>query len=389
MGPRLSRFLTYLLLLVPPLVVSFYLLASFPPPPPPLPLPTFPGLDSLSPDSRAREIYPIDWAGNGSGHWADLPLGRTRYWLVGPESGKKIVLIHGLSVPALVWAPLVPQLTAAGYRVLLYDLYGRGYSAAPAAAAYDANLYVTQLALLMQHAGWARARVAGLSMGGAVAAAFVNAFPALVERDVVLVACAGLVEASELSRTAKVMSSPIVQTLTTNPLHRHNANDPPSPVESNGGVDAPLADLVRLQSAHLHGFNRAVSRSLRAGPITGLAWAFDTRGSVGGEGGEGEEGGKGVWSGRRVLVVHVRVAFPLAFSAVLFPSPFVLHFAISIARSIVPHPHPPKTPYPMAPCLQSSTALSSSPSPSSETTRCLSVSIPELGPSTLTDTIAI
>ena len=106
----------------------------------------------------------------------------------------QIVLIHGLSVPALIWAPLVPQLTAAGHRVLLYDLYARGYSDAPLAAPHDAALYTTQLALLMQHIGWSRARLVGLSMGGGIAAAFAAAFPALVDRDVVLMGSAGLLE---------------------------------------------------------------------------------------------------------------------------------------------------------------------------------------------------
>ncbi|KAJ7458222.1 Alpha/Beta hydrolase protein [Mycena latifolia] len=206
MAPSAARFLTYLLLLVPPLVVSFYLLASFPAPPPPLPLATLPGLGSLPLDSRAREIYPADWAGEGA--YAEFPLGR---------AGKKIVLIHGLSVPALVWAPLLPQLVAAGHRVLLYDLYGRGYSDAPSTT-YDAQLYVTQLALLLQHVGWAHARMVGVSMGGGIAAAFVAMFPDLVEDEVVLIASAGLLESSDLSRTSTVMSSPVVQALTANPL---------------------------------------------------------------------------------------------------------------------------------------------------------------------------
>ncbi|KAJ6529517.1 Alpha/Beta hydrolase protein [Mycena vulgaris] len=287
MAPSAPRCLTYLLLLVPPLVISFYLLASFPTPPPRLPLPVFPGLASLPLESRARQIYPEDWAGEG--RYAEFPLGRTGYWLAGPESGKKIVLIHGLSVPALVWAPLVPQLVEAGHRVLLYDLYGRGYSDAPAAATYDASLYVTQLALLLQHVGWPRTRLMGVSMGGGIAAAFVATFPDLVENEVVLVASAGLVESSDLSRTAKVMSSPIVQALTANPLiYAYLRRLASKPDHIHTTEDALVHELVRLQSAHLPGFNRAVSSSLRAGPVTGLRWAFESR----------------AWEGRRVLVVH-------------------------------------------------------------------------------------
>lgn len=43
------------------------------------------------------------------------------------------------------------------------DLYGRGYSDAPDIT-YDASLYATQLALLMQHVKWPKAYVAGVSM---------------------------------------------------------------------------------------------------------------------------------------------------------------------------------------------------------------------------------
>ncbi|KAJ7732759.1 Alpha/Beta hydrolase protein [Mycena maculata] len=305
MGPNASRFLTYILLLVPPLVVSFYLLASFPTPPRRLPVPVLPGLASLPPESRAREIYPEDWVGEG--RYAEFPMGRTRYWLAGPDTGKKVVLIHGLSVPALVWAPLVPQLVAAGHRVLLYDLYGRGYSDAPAGVAYDPQLYVTQLALLLQHVRWPRARLVGVSMGSAVAAAFVATFPDLVEQEVVLLASAGLVESTDLPRTAKVMSTPIVQTLTANPLIyvrylyarlrpnlltltsqaylRRLASRPDTTHEAS---TAWMHELVRHQSAHLPGFNRAISSSLRTGPVTGMQWAFES----------------GAWAGRRVLVIH-------------------------------------------------------------------------------------
>lgn len=83
------------------------------------------------------------------------------------------------------------MLAAAGYRVLLYDLYGRGYSDAPKGVAYDPQLYVMQLALLLQHLQRKSVHVFGFSMGGAIAASFVAAFPELVERDVVLVASAG------------------------------------------------------------------------------------------------------------------------------------------------------------------------------------------------------
>ncbi len=43
-----------------------------------------------------------------------------------PKDGRRssdhlqIVLIHGLSVPSLIWKDIAPELSARGYRVLLY-----------------------------------------------------------------------------------------------------------------------------------------------------------------------------------------------------------------------------------------------------------------------------
>jgi pimeloyl-ACP methyl ester carboxylesterase len=106
---------------------------------------------------------------------------QTRYWLIGPEKGKKvrsfpptpssllqpppkqIVLIHGLSIPSIIYKDVAPTLAAHNYRLLLYDLYGRGYSDAPNTV-YDTSLYITQLALLMQHVQWEKAGIVGLSM---------------------------------------------------------------------------------------------------------------------------------------------------------------------------------------------------------------------------------
>jgi len=45
--------------------------------------------------------------------------------------GPAVALVHGFSVPYYVWDPTAPELARAGFRVLRYDLYGRGYSDRP------------------------------------------------------------------------------------------------------------------------------------------------------------------------------------------------------------------------------------------------------------------
>ncbi|KAJ7254588.1 Alpha/Beta hydrolase protein [Mycena rebaudengoi] len=273
-------------LVLPLLLGSYYLLAT---PRAPhkasgshaLPLPADPGLASLPTESRAREVYPEDWIDGGA--YLQLPAGRLRYWLVGPSDGKKIVLIHGLTIPSIAFSRLAPQLAAAGFRVLLYDLYGRGYSDAPRGASngipYDAALYATQLALLLQHLEWHKTRVLGYSMGGAIAAALVCAFPALVERDVVLLASAGVLELPPPpSHIASISAS--VKALIFKPAR---------PASIPGKQLTPMEEIVPLQSAALRGFSRAVRSSLREGPVTRMHWAFD---------------GPRSWAGRRVLIVH-------------------------------------------------------------------------------------
>jgi pimeloyl-ACP methyl ester carboxylesterase len=50
-----------------------------------------------------------------------------------------------------------------GFRVLLYDLFGRGYSDSPSVK-HNEHLYVAQLALLLRHVNWQSAALVGYSL---------------------------------------------------------------------------------------------------------------------------------------------------------------------------------------------------------------------------------
>ncbi|KAF8432929.1 alpha/beta-hydrolase [Boletus edulis BED1] len=264
------RQLVLSLLALPPLFLAVYILAGFPYPPNPTAI--HPSLASLPSSCASWSVYPEDYYQGGS--YVLFPHGRTRYWLIGPKQGPRVVLIHGLSIPAIVWKDVAPVLASRGYRVLLYDLYGRGYSDAPDVT-YDVSLHTTQLALLMQHIKWDDAYVVGLSMGGGIATAFAVQFPHLVNGKVALVASAGIIESVDISRTAKFMSSPFVQSVSSLPPFRHYMR-----LLVNGSNSSevqainPIQEIVRLQSAHLPYYNAAVASSLRDGPVRGLAHAF-------------------------------------------------------------------------------------------------------------------
>ncbi|KAJ6465393.1 Alpha/Beta hydrolase protein [Mycena sanguinolenta] len=275
MASNVSRYV-WGALLVPSLFAASYVLAPLPIVPKQLPAPADPGFASLPLNSRARVVYPEDFVEGGV--YVQLPMGRVRYWLTGPTGGKNIVLIHGISIPALAFARIAPSLAAAGYRVLLYDLYGRGYSDAPQDTAYDPQLYVFQLALLLQHLNWTRVRLVGYSMGGAIAAAFVASFPALVEPDVVLIASggAGTPNRAMLSKFRHwwFVERRVKRTLATR--------------MAQPDAETAFQEIVRLQAEHLRGYPRAVISSLHDGILTKLQWAFSSP----------------AWRGRRVLLIN-------------------------------------------------------------------------------------
>jgi len=104
------------------------------------------------------------------GEFADLGLGTVHYQIDGPEHGQRVALVNGFAAPMFTWDAVFEALAHAGFRVLRFDLYGRGLSDRPTDVDYDPDLYDTQLDELLGALGWTgRVHLAGLSMGGAIA----------------------------------------------------------------------------------------------------------------------------------------------------------------------------------------------------------------------------
>lgn len=103
-----------------------------------------------------------------------LSDGFTRYEWSGPEDGEVVVLVHGFSSPCFIWQRQADALALAGYRVLRYDLFGRGHSDRPDAS-YDAELYHRQLVELLDALKVEEPiNIVGLSMGGPITLRFVQ-----------------------------------------------------------------------------------------------------------------------------------------------------------------------------------------------------------------------
>ncbi|KAJ3017881.1 UNVERIFIED_CONTAM: hypothetical protein HDU68_011435 [Siphonaria sp. JEL0065] len=158
-------------------------------------------LGSLSDNPQAKEGLQKYYT-HSNEHSASLSLGKTYYRLLGPEDGKRILLVHGISGANMpisleaqvnlfrigTWstAPhVVDSLVEKGLRVLAFDIYGRGRSDSPGVQ-YNFETYTNQIQELMKHVGWDVATLVGYSMGGAIAIAFADNYPQGVERLVVI-----------------------------------------------------------------------------------------------------------------------------------------------------------------------------------------------------------
>lgn len=116
------------------------------------------------------------------GSYLRLTHGVTHYALEGPDDGPVVVLVHGGTIPMFTWSEIVPGLTDRGFRVLRYDMYGRGRSDRPAVE-YNRALYLEQLVELMDGLGFRdRVDIVGLSFGGATAVNVTAHYPARVRR---------------------------------------------------------------------------------------------------------------------------------------------------------------------------------------------------------------
>ncbi len=131
-----------------------------------------------------------------------LTQGRT-YCELDQETDKPLlVCIHGWSTASYVWKGLRPCLREKGYRVLTYDLYGRGRSARPDVE-HTTALFTDQLTELLEelNLNQEKLNIVGYSMGGAIAASFVGDRLDDVER-LLLIAPAGMALSFPVARFA-------------------------------------------------------------------------------------------------------------------------------------------------------------------------------------------
>ncbi|KAK3935521.1 Alpha/Beta hydrolase protein [Diplogelasinospora grovesii] len=119
--------------------------------------------------------YPADFF---PGHrQVKTAFGKIQVFEWGPAEGEKVLLVHGLSTPCIALSNMANEFVNNGYRVMVFDLFGRGYSDAPNDLRYDARLYIAQLLLVLSSStlpwtGSNAFHLVGFSLGGSIAVAF-------------------------------------------------------------------------------------------------------------------------------------------------------------------------------------------------------------------------
>ena len=109
----------------------------------------------------------------------------------GPDDGPVVVLVHGFSTPHFVFEQNASALEAAGFRVILFDHFGRGWSDRPKAV-YDPDFFDRELLDLLDSIGLeAPVHLVGYSMGGIISTTFCARHPERVA-SLLLIAPAGL-----------------------------------------------------------------------------------------------------------------------------------------------------------------------------------------------------
>ena len=142
------------------------------------------------------------------GQFLEASAGRLHYRIDGPADGPVILMVHGYSTPNFIFEQNVEALTAAGFRVVRFDHFGRGWSDRPKGP-YTVDFYDREVLDVLDGLGLTQpVAIAGLSMGGPIVSEFAARHPERVSRVALLVP-AGLDIAGTDSFSGKLVRVPV------------------------------------------------------------------------------------------------------------------------------------------------------------------------------------
>jgi pimeloyl-ACP methyl ester carboxylesterase len=146
---------------------------------------TYPGVTPLRPPHEEKKSYAKLQA------FGDAEI---CYSLEGEEKAPLMVLLHGIEGGMWMYEKLNTYLLSKGYRVLRFDMYGRGGSDLPAAE-HSLNFYVEQVDGLLKFLNLLQTRktLVGHSMGGAISVGYAARYGEYVD-SLILLAPAGYLD---------------------------------------------------------------------------------------------------------------------------------------------------------------------------------------------------
>lgn len=204
-----------------------------------------------------------------------LSGGKTAYEFHEGE-GSVVVLVHGFSIPSPVWDNTFDALTGADFRVLRYDLYGRGFSDRPDTK-YNSDLFVTQLKeLTAKLVPGKKFILCGLSMGGAISVAFADKYPQSVEK-LILIDPAGFPMATPAA--AKIVKVPLMGDYFGRVFARRVIEKGIGDNFTTG--TPPLLMAATLQQSEYSGYADAIVSTIRHMNMTGMEDTYKRVGQAG------------------------------------------------------------------------------------------------------------
>ena len=135
----------------------------------------------------------VDWNKNRASifhsehsNFVDVEGIRVHYQEAGELTNPPLLLLHGFASSTLVWSRVFLKLADAGFRVIVPDLLGYGYTGKPRHGEYTIKGQAKMIVGLLDALRIDRAAIVGSSYGGAVAATCALDYPERVERLVLV-----------------------------------------------------------------------------------------------------------------------------------------------------------------------------------------------------------
>jgi pimeloyl-ACP methyl ester carboxylesterase len=203
------------------------------------------------------------------GDYLRIDRGMLSYTRQGDLDAPVVILVHGFSTPKFVWEQVTPSILEAGYQVITYDHFGRGFSDRPEGP-YDSALYQSELAGLI--AGLELTTpltLVGYSMGGANVVDYAASYPAQI-KQLVLLAPAGYMRNAQ---SIAPLSAPIIGEWVTTVFGKQFAYRGIKAEVDSGSAPADMLAKFEQQAVY-KGYTDALLSTLRHYPMADLAHRY-------------------------------------------------------------------------------------------------------------------